>query len=81
MVPGLAALVSSDVARAEAGSPHVGWQERRIEALSAERIGDLAAGRGTGLALAAGRAYREATEGRPGNGLIDTFYSVGICAK
>ena len=53
MVLGLAALVSATAARAEAGSPYAGWQERGIKALSAEQIGDLEAGRGMGLALAA----------------------------
>lgn len=34
-------------------SPYSGWEKRQIKALSTEQIGDLEAGRGMGLALAA----------------------------
>ncbi len=41
------------IANAQHGQPYAGLQERSIKALSAEQIGDLRAGRGMGLALAA----------------------------
>lgn len=52
----LAAIVltlAHGIANAQHGQPYAGLQERPIKALSAEQIGDLRAGRGMGLALAA----------------------------
>jgi Spy/CpxP family protein refolding chaperone len=50
---GLAMLLVAAGASAAEPSPYAGWQDRTIQALSAEQIADLRAGRGMGLALAA----------------------------
>lgn len=49
----LAALLSAAAAQADTPQPYAGEQQRAIKALSAAEIGDLAAGRGMGLARAA----------------------------
>ena len=54
MIAGLSMLVLLiDGAAAQSNQPYAGMQTRPIKALSAQQVGDLKAGRGMGLALAA----------------------------
>ena len=50
---GLLALSMAVAANAAQPTPHVAWQERGLEALSPEQVGDYLEGRGMGMALPA----------------------------
>ena len=49
----LALMLVAQPASSQSQSPYVGFQDRPIKSLSDQQIGDLRAGRGMGLALAA----------------------------
>src|SRR5512138_3492095 len=53
MWPVVASLILAIAAAAHAQTPYAGMQTRAIKALSEQQVGDLRAGRGMGLALAA----------------------------